>query len=98
MDKTSLSQIPLLTRKESYRKWALAIKGAAMWGNFWAHYTEPDFSKQVKSDEVDTTKDEDRKLEQKAQGALLMTTTMVIKLDLDQLTVKDLDDDTKSIP
>ena len=40
-NKSQLNSVPLLSGKENYCAWALAIKGAAMWGGFWEHYIDP---------------------------------------------------------
>ena len=83
--------------KENYQDWTLAIKGAAFWGGFWVHYQDPDMFNRIKSDPTEA-KDKEAilelsKLKMKAQGALLITVNMVIKLDLD--TLKNLNDDKK---
>ena len=83
MDKTSLSSIPQLTGKENYWEWALAIKGVAFWGSFWPHYQLPNLM--AKSETPADDEAELGKLEMKAQGALFMSVSMVIKLDLDSL-------------
>ena len=83
--------------QENYWEWTLAIKGAVFWGGFWIHYQDPDMFNRIKSDPTEA-KDKEvilelSKLEMKAQGALLMTVNMVIKLDLD--TLKNPNDDKK---
>ena len=100
MDKI-LSTVPQLLGKENYREWALAIKGAAYWGGFWIHYENAEVLNTISRTEADAIAASDEtkskvtqdielvKAEMKAQGALLMTVTMVIKLDLDGLKHPD---------
>jgi hypothetical protein len=94
----SLSSVPLLTGRENYKEWTLAIKAAAYWSGFWNHYTDKDMLVKITKPEpvegVDPPKLDAKdleniadlnKLEMKVQGALMMTVSMVIKLDLDAL-------------
>ena len=59
-NKSQLNSVPLLSGKENYRAWALAIKSAAMWGGFWQHLINPHILESVKpeSDAQATTSTE----------------------------------------
>jgi hypothetical protein len=102
---SSLKSVPVLQGKENYREWALAIKGIAYRGDFWSHYTNPNILIKEEDTPEGTTipggkvkvPEDDKdvlKLEMKAMGAILMTVSMVIKLDLDTLKVKDKEQST----
>ena len=87
MDK--ISHIPKLSGKENYREWALEIKGLAQWGNFLLHYESTSIASGLATEPTDP-KDKElyfelMKTEMKAKGALSMTSTMIIKEELDQL-------------
>jgi hypothetical protein len=86
MEKT-LSTVPVLSGRENYKEWAVAIKGAAYWSGFWPHYVDEGIIDQIAKLAPDADKatkmkfnekaNELGKLELKAQGALMMTVSMV---------------------
>ena len=100
-NKSQLSSVPLLSGKQNYRAWALAIKGAAMWGGLWQHFVDPNILESIKPEPdaqattsaettepakpAATTSAEIQKLEMKAVGALIMTTVPIIQMELDSL-------------
>ena len=98
--KSILSTVPILTGKESYKAWSDAIKGVAYFNGFWEHFTISTIVRDVDETHVpatDTTpahtdrkvvwtNDKDlKKLDMKAQGAILLTVSSTIKLDIDAL-------------
>ena len=102
MGDKALQGVPILTRKENYREWALGIRGASLYHNFWHHYQTKVKLSAIKTETVGdgdtaTTREvEDEaqslkimKLKMRVQGALILTTSMVIKMELD--TLKDPD-------
>ena len=93
----SLSAVPILTGKENYREWALAIHGLALWNNFSSHLEDADYVSRIMAIEEpkeDAAKAanaalmlETQKLGRKAQGVIRLTVTTIIALDLNALAI-----------
>ena len=105
MDK--LSHIPKLSGKENYREWALELKGLAQWGNFESHFEDNSIGQELATPPTDDDKkdkdlmallNEKFKNEQKAKGALMITTVVAHKDDLDPVSVASGLEDSRTAP